>query len=70
MHVEFWFDPICPFCWMTSRWIRLVAPERDLEITWRPISLLFKNEMTEEYPFFELKRSRTSAPEPIADELV
>ena len=53
MHVEFWFDPICPFCWMTSRWIRLVAPERDLEITWRPISLLFKNEMTEEYPFFE-----------------
>jgi len=53
VHVEFWFDPICPFCWMTSRWIRLVAPERDLEITWRPISLLFKNEMTEEYPFFE-----------------
>lgn len=43
MKVEFWVDPLCPFCWVTSRWIREVAPHRDLEIDWRSISLLFKN---------------------------
>lgn len=43
--VEFWVDPACPWCWVTARWIvDEVAPNRDLEITWRPISLLFKND--------------------------
>ena len=33
---------------MTARWVvDEVAPKRDLRITWQPISLLFKNEMTE-----------------------
>lgn len=58
MRVEFWFDPVCPFCWATSRWINTVRPQRDLEIEWRPISLLFKNGMEEGHPFFE-KASRT-----------
>ena len=58
MKVEYWFDPICPFCWMTSRWINRVAPARDLEIEWRPISLLFKNGMGEDHPFYA-KASRT-----------
>ena len=44
MHVEFWFDPACPFCWLTSRWLNDVAPHRDLQIEWRPISLFFKND--------------------------
>ncbi len=44
MRIEFWFDPACPFCWTTSRMIERVRPHRDLEVTWRPISLLFKNE--------------------------
>ncbi|MCU1396624.1 MAG: DSBA-like thioredoxin [Ilumatobacteraceae bacterium] len=52
-HVEFWFDPICPFCWMTSRWIVDIAPDRDLEIDWRPISLLFKNDTQPDSPFHE-----------------
>ncbi len=42
--VRFWLDPICPWCWVTSLWIREVAPERDLDIQWEPISLLLKNE--------------------------
>lgn len=46
MRIDFWFDPICPFCWATSRWINRVAPERDLEVDWRPISLLVKNGMS------------------------
>jgi hypothetical protein len=52
MAVEFWFDPVCPFCWMTSRWLNEVAPQRDLEIDWRPISLLFKNDTQPDSPFY------------------
>lgn len=47
MKVEFWVDPLCPFCWVTSRWIREVAPHRDLDIDWRSISLLVKNQPEE-----------------------
>ena len=42
--VRFWIDPVCPWCWVTSQWIRRVAPVRDFEIIWEPISLLIKNE--------------------------
>ena len=52
MHVQFWFDPACPFCWMTSRWLVRVQPHRDLEIEWLPISLLEKNGTREGEPFF------------------
>ncbi|CAA9280100.1 MAG: hypothetical protein AVDCRST_MAG54-3533, partial [uncultured Actinomycetospora sp.] len=43
MDVRFWFDPVCPFCWLTSKWLRLVAPQRDLAIEWRFISLRLLN---------------------------
>ncbi len=53
MKIDFWFDPICPWCWVTSRWITSIADERDLDITWRSISLKLKNEITDEgHPFF------------------
>jgi len=43
--VDFWVDPACPFCWATARWaVEEVAPHRNIDITWRPISLLFKNQ--------------------------
>lgn len=42
--VRFWIDPICPWCWVTALWIRQVAPERELDVQWQPISLLLKNE--------------------------
>lgn len=59
MHVDFWFDPVCPFCWVTSRWLNQVTPHRDLDVTWRPISLLFKNEMDADHPFY-VKARRTT----------
>jgi len=52
MHVQFWFDPACPFCWMTSRWLVRVQPHRDLDIEWLPISLLEKNDTREGDRFF------------------
>ena len=42
--VEFWFDPICPWCWMTSRWASEVAQVRGFEIVWHPVSLAIINE--------------------------
>ena len=51
--VRFWVDPICPWCWVTSQWIREIAAERDLEITWEPISLLVKNQPDPQSAFYE-----------------
>jgi hypothetical protein len=41
--IEFYLDPVCPFCWMTSKWIRLVQQQRGLSVRWRFISLRLLN---------------------------
>ena len=49
---EFWFDPVCPWAFITSRWILEVAKVRDIEITWNIFSLPHLNkdrEMPEKY---------------------
>lgn len=51
--VRFWVDPICPWCWVTSQWIRRIAEARDLDIVWEPISLLIKNEPPPDSKFYE-----------------
>jgi len=42
--VEFFWDPICPFAWITSRWIDEVARLRGLNVDWRFINLRLLNE--------------------------
>jgi hypothetical protein len=42
--VEFFFDPICPWAWVTSRWTAEVARLRSLHVEWRPICLRIVNE--------------------------
>ena len=42
--VEMWFDPVCPWAWMTSRWLMEVERVRPVTVTWSVMSLSVLNE--------------------------
>jgi hypothetical protein len=54
--VDFWFDPVCPWTWLTSRWMLEVRKARPVVVSWHVMSLAILNEAR-----------TTELPEPIRD---
>ena len=41
--IRYYWDPVCPFAWITSRWVTKVVEQRDYRVDWRFISLRIIN---------------------------
>src|SRR5579872_5506590 len=57
--VDFWFDPICPWAWIASRWMLEVEQVRPVTTHWHVMSLTVLNEGKEDMPDWYAEFMRT-----------
>ncbi len=57
-----WFDPLCPWAWLTSRWLMEVEKVRSIEVTWSVMSLAVLNSGRELTPGYESMMERSWGP--------
>ncbi|WP_328808099.1 mycothiol-dependent nitroreductase Rv2466c family protein [Nonomuraea antri] len=50
MIADLWFDPACPYTWLTSRWLVEVSQVRPVDLRWNVLSLAVLNEGREDDP--------------------
>lgn len=59
---DFWFDPVCPWAWMTSRWLLAVQRVRPIKVRWHLMSLAYLNKGRDLPADYAAKMERAWAP--------